>query len=68
VALQFRRYAEKRYVHADGRPTGEAQNFADAMVHLLELDGHSESASSRHGGLPMVVSAATRGLPMNTRR
>jgi integrase len=44
VALQFRRYAEKRYVHADGRPTGEAENFADAMVQLLNLYGHSEAA------------------------
>jgi hypothetical protein len=44
IALEFDRYARKRYVHPDGQPTGEAGNFAAALRPLLQLYGHTEAA------------------------
>lgn len=39
IALHFDKHAERRYRHPDGEPTGEAQNYKDAMSQMLDLYG-----------------------------
>ncbi len=41
IALDFERHARRYYRHPDGEETGEADNFKDALVPLLELYGHT---------------------------
>ena len=41
IALAFDKHARQRYRHPNGKETGEARNFKDALTPLLDLYGHT---------------------------
>src|SRR5256885_2342930 len=41
LILAFWRHAEQHYRHADGSPTGELDNFRDALRPVRQLYGHT---------------------------
>jgi integrase len=41
ILLAFLKHAEQHYRHPDGRPTGETENYRDALRHVKRLYGRS---------------------------
>jgi integrase len=50
----FRKFAEQRYRHPDGRPTGEAENYRFAAIPLLELFADKPAAGFGPKSLKLV--------------
>jgi hypothetical protein len=60
IALEFGSYPRGRYVHPDGQPTGEADNFAVALSPLSQLYGRTEAARFGPNALQAVRLAMLR--------
>ena len=67
IALAFAKHACLYYRHHNGEQTGEADNFKDALTHLLDLYGHSVWRDFGPNALRTVQRVmATAGLARKT--